>query len=191
MSDSDCNTETLLSRSMTGDHEARDELFGLVYKELKAVARKLFRTQRAGHTLQPTALVHEAYARLVDADKIAARDREHFLAIASRAMRQILVDHARARATDKRGGGWERVSLDGSMQIADSWIADAVDLDAALAELERIDERKARVVELRFFGGMNVDEVASVLGVSRSTVEGDWRFARAWLSNELAEDDPT
>ena len=171
-----------------GDADAAQQLLPLVYEELRALAGGHFRRQRADHTLQPTALVHEAFVRLIDQTNAQYKDRSHFFAVAATAMRQILTDHARRKKADKRGGEWEKVSLDhvaGSDRGAGLQTLDLVALDDALTELAQLDPRKHRVVELRFFGGLSVDEVAEVLAVSKTTVESDWRGARAWLSAQL------
>jgi len=154
-----------------------------VYEDLRRLAEAYFRRQDPGHTLQPTALVHEAWLRLAQGPAIA--DREHFLAVAATAMRQILVDHARRRGAAKRGGDASRITLDDAVSPAPAPALDLLDLDAALTMLARLDPRKARVVELRFFAGLTLAEVAAVLHVSAVTIGTDWRMARAWLSREL------
>jgi RNA polymerase sigma factor (TIGR02999 family) len=166
-----------------------EQLMLLVYDELRRLARHHMGGDTPGHTLQPTALVHEAYLRLVDQSQVDWRGRTHFLAYASKAMRNLLIDHARARASAKRGGGLPKVTL------VDEVVGDrALDreqllsLDKALDRLAEHDERQARVVELRYFGGLKVDEVAEVLGVSKRTVEGYWTHARAWLLRELTRE---
>jgi len=145
------------------------------------------RRERKDHTLQPTALVNEAYLRLVDGSAVEWENRAHFFGIAARAMRQILIEHARRRSRAKRGGGWQRVTLDG-LQITAASDVELLDLEEALQQLEKNDERMARVVELRVFGGLKVDEVAHVLGISRRTVHEDWRVARLWLAHQLDGD---
>lgn len=169
-----------------GDAAASERLLPLVYQELRALAASHFRYQQPDHTLQPTALVHEAFVRLIDQTHAEYNGRAHFFAVAATAMRQILTDHARRKKADKRGGEWKKVSLEaaGSKGIATSDI-DIVALDEVLSKLQELDPRRHRVVELRFFGGLSVDEAAHVLGVSKTTVESDWRSARAWLSMEL------
>jgi RNA polymerase sigma-70 factor (ECF subfamily) len=162
----------------------------LVYAELRALAAAYARGQRPGHTLQPTALVHEAFVKLVEAPAGGWNDRAHFFAVAATAMRQVLADHARSRQARKRGGDWQRITLDGGELGQERDELDLVALDEALEELGRSDPRKLRVVELRFFGGLTAEEVARVLGVSLSTVESDWRTARAWLQIRLAPDRP-
>lgn len=171
-----------------GDADAAQQLLPLVYEELRALAGGHFRRQRADHTLQPTALVHEAFVRLIDQTNAHYNDRSHFFAVAATAMRQILTDYARRKKAEKRGGQWEQISLDhaaGSDGLASPQALDIVALDEALTELANLDPRMHRVVELRFFGGLTVDEVAKVLGVSKTTVESDWRGARAWLNSQL------
>ncbi len=144
--------------------------------------------EREGHSLQATALVNEAYVRLVDGKAVRWHDRAHFLAVSARVMRRILVDHARARRTRKRGGDAARVTFDEALVVTDEPRQDVLALDDALAALAKFDERKSRVVELRFFGGLSVEETASVLDVSRDTVMRDWRLARAWLRAEMRGD---
>ena len=163
----------------------RNELFSAVYDDLCAVAQNLFRSQPVGHTLQPTALVHEAYLRLARSGQANVNDRTHALAVGAKMMRQILIDHARRRGADKRGGNVQRVMLD-SVTLADKPEGvDFLDLQDALTRLERLSPRQSEVVELRFFGGLTNEEVAQVLGVTSRTVRSDWQFARAWLINEL------
>jgi RNA polymerase sigma factor (TIGR02999 family) len=177
----------LLARAGEGDAEATSRLLEVVHSELRDLAGGFARGQRAGHTLQPTALVNEAFLKLVHGGTPGWNDRAHFLAVAATAMRQILTDHARARAAQKRGGEWQKVSLsDLPMSTGDDAI-DLVALDDALEKLRALDPRKHRVVELRFFGGLTVEEVARVLGLSTTTVEGEWRAARAWLAVRLGE----
>lgn len=175
----------ILSRLRAGEAKAADELLPLVYDRLRALARGQLARERPGHTLQATALVHEAWFKLANLPDVALQDRAHFLAVAARAMRQILVDHARGRGAAKRGGDWDRVTLDAALAQLDRGAVDVVDLDGALERLADMDPRKARVVELRFFGGLTLPETAEVLGVSTRTAEGDWYMARAWLRREL------
>ena len=178
----------VLARINDGDASAAAQLLPLVYEELRALAGSHFKRQRPDHTLQPTALVHEAFVRLIDQTNAQWNDRAHFFAVAATAMRQILTDHARRRMADKRGGDWERVTLDQTVAASDDHEQiDLVALDEVLTRLAAMDARKHRIVELRFFGGLSVDDVARVLGVSKTTVEGDWRAARAWLSHELSK----
>jgi RNA polymerase sigma factor (TIGR02999 family) len=166
---------------------AWERLIGLVYDDLRRVAANLMRAERAGHTLQPTAIVHEAFLRLVDQDRVQWSGREQFFAVAARAMRRVLVDHARKRAADKRGGGLERVTLDEGFLGDTPAEVRFLDLNGALDRLAALDARMARVVELRIFAGLTMQEIASVLEVSKRTVDGDWSVAKKWLKRELAE----
>jgi len=182
-------TELLVAWS-DGDRAALDELVPLVHSELRRIARNYMRGERKGHTLQTTALINEAYVRLVDQKHVRWQNRAHFLAIASELMRRILVDAARKRAAAKRGGGALRVDHSSAVDLdqfptADSDAASLCALDDALASLAQIDPRRAKVIELRFFGGLSVEETADVLEVSSQTVMRDWRLARAWLAREL------
>jgi RNA polymerase sigma-70 factor (ECF subfamily) len=179
----------VLEQMRKGDKGAADKLLPLVYDEFRALARHYLAQERANHTLQPTALVHEAYMKLVDQTRVDWQGRSHFFAVAAQAMRRILVDHARSRQRDKRGGGRARVVLDEAVALSPQKDEDVLALDEALERLAMLDPRQAKVVELRFFGGLSVDEVAEALSVSKRTVEGDWTFARAWLSRELRNDD--
>ncbi len=179
-------TLNLLIEMGSGSREAARDLFPHVYDELRALAARFFRRQRRDHILQPTALVHEAYLRLVDQTKAEWRDRAHFLSVAAKAMRQILIDHFRERQAAKRGGTWKKVTLSGIDVATPSPEVDFLALNEALEELERFDEEQHKVIELRFFGGLSIEEVAEVLGVSKSTVEREWRAARAWLNRRLA-----
>src|SRR5687768_3026459 len=160
---------------------AFERLVPLVYDELRRVARARLRNEREGHTLQTTALVHEAYVRLVDLDRMSLRDRTHFFAMAARLMREILVDHARRKNADKRGGAAEMVRLEDAEPAAPAATIDLLALDEALAQLADVDPRLSQVVELRFFGGLSIAETADTLTVSSATVERDWVVARAWL----------
>ncbi len=179
-------TATLFLRSaVDGDARAMDRLFPLVYDELRGLAAGHLRNERSGHTLQPTALVHEAFAKLIDSSRFEYQGRAQFLSLASRAMRRVLVDHARGLARIKRGGGWQRVELDPAPSLTQDDLPDLVELDRALSQLAENSERQAKIVELRFFGGLEVDMVAEALGLSKSTVEREWRVARAWLAYTL------
>jgi RNA polymerase sigma factor (TIGR02999 family) len=180
-------TTRLLSRIGQGDAAAAERLLPHVYEELRSLAAGYFRRQRNDHTLQPTALVHEAYLKLINQTAAHWNDRAHFFAVAARAMRQILVNHALARKAEKRGGGAPRMFLSDELAPTAARDFDPISLDESLRKLAEFDPRKAQVVELRFFSGLAVEEVAHVLGVSKTTVEGDWRLARAWLSKELSE----
>ena len=168
---------------------AAQELMPLVYDELRRLARGYLRRERQDHTLQATALVHEAYLRLVDQTRLDWRGRSHFFAVGACMMRRLLVDHARGQNRVKRGLGWQRVTFEGIAQVlglSDLTPDDILTLDTALGRLSRLDPRPAKVVELRFFAGLGVQEVAEVLGVSKRTIEGDWTHARAWLRRELS-----
>ena len=175
----------LLADFSEGSAAAKEELFGVVYQDLRAMAAAYLRRERHGHTLQPTALVHEAYCRLVDRDKAGLQDRNHFFAVAAQAMRRILVDHARKRGAKKRGGGRYRIALDRLPELQEERDAMMTALDDALTELAALDERQSRIVELRFFGGLTIEQAAEVLGISHATVERDWKVAKAWLHREL------
>ena len=170
-----------------GDAGAADRLLPLVYDELRALAASYFARQAVGHTLQPTALVHEAYLKLAGGGNAQWESRAHFFAVAARAMRQILMNHARDKAAAKRGGGRQRITLDEGVTPAGNGDRelDLLALDDALSQLSRLSERQATVVELRFFGGLTIAEAAHVLGVGTTTVEDDWHLARAWLGREL------
>jgi RNA polymerase sigma factor (TIGR02999 family) len=168
-----------------GDEAALQQLIPLVHRELHQIARRCLKGERPGHTLQPTALVNEAYLRLVDVRRVNWKNRTHFLAMSARLMRRVLVDFARSRQYQKRGGGVMKVSLDEAHGVSTERGQDLVALDEALTTLSAVDERKARVIEMRFFGGLTVEETAAVLNVSRETVLRDWRLARAWLMQEL------
>jgi len=175
----------LLAELRKGKAGAADELLPHVYEDLRARAQEMFRRRKPGGTLQPTALVHEAYLRLIHAEGVDWRDRAHFCAVAVRAMRQVLVDHFRRKKADKRGGDWRRVTLAQVGGEAPPPQLDFLELEEALSRLEALDARQAEVVSLRFFAGLTVDEVAEALDLSRTTVEGEWRSARAWLAREL------
>ena len=168
-----------------GDQAARDELMPLVYEELRRLAHKCMRRERPAHTLQTSALLNEAYVRLVDQKNIQWQDRAHFFGIAARLMRQVLVDYARTRNYAKRGGDNCRVSLDEAMIVTRERAAEVVALDEALKTLAEIDPRQSQIVELRFFGGLSIDETAEVLAVSPGTVMRDWTLAKAWLRRAL------
>ncbi len=167
-----------------GDQQAADRLLPLVYDELRALAGSFFARQTPGHTLQPTALVHEAYMKLADSD-LEWASRAHFFAVAAKAMRQVLMNHARDKVAAKRGGGWQRITLDAAVTPMATREIDILALDEALDRLNALSERQARVIELRFFGGLTIAEAAHILGVGTTTVEDDWHLAKAWLSREL------
>ena len=179
---------TRLLLDTAGDEDSRaTELMALVAEKLREIAAAYLRRERAGHTLQPTALVNEAYLRMIDSTAIESSDRDRFLAYAARAMRQVLVDHARRRRADKRGGEqWRRVTLHPELAAEGSSDIDLVDLDDLLERFSALDERAARVVELRAFAGLTRLQAAEVLGVSPRTVDNDWYTARAWLAREMA-----
>jgi RNA polymerase sigma-70 factor (ECF subfamily) len=184
---------TLLRAWSDGDQGALERLTPIVYEELRRLARRYMRGERPGHSLQSTALVNEAWMRLVDYERMHWQDRAHFFAVSSQLMRRILVEHAR-RHNVKRGGGVLHVSLDETAMVAggqdEDQSAELVGLDDALNALARIDPRKVQVVEMRFFGGLSVEETAQVLRVSPITVKRDWRAARAWLFREMTGDEP-
>jgi RNA polymerase sigma factor (TIGR02999 family) len=175
----------LLSRLKAGDRSALDRLMPLVHDELRRLAGAHMRRERADHTLQATALAHEAYMRMVDLDRIDWRDRAHFFAVAAGVMRRILIDHARKRRAARRGGGAPHVPLEEGLRLADDRPEELVDLDEALDRLAAMDPRQARIVEMRFFGGLSVEETGAVLGISPRTVKREWAVARAWLKAEL------
>jgi RNA polymerase sigma factor (TIGR02999 family) len=168
-----------------GDKAALDELVPLVERELHRLAHAHMRRERQGHTLQATALVNEVFVRLADGANPNWKDRAHFLGIAARLMRQILVDHARSRGYQKRGGGAQRVSLEEATLITPEPALDVLAVDRALEAFAKLDARKSQVVELRFFGGLSIEETAEVLGISAETVKRDWRVAKLWLAREL------
>jgi RNA polymerase sigma-70 factor, ECF subfamily len=168
-----------------GDEQALEQLILAVHQELHRMAHRHLGRERPGHTLQTTALVHEAYLRLVDQKAVQWQNRAHFFAVAAQMMRRILVDHARARQVAKRGGGARQVPLDEAMIVSDERAADVVALDEALKGLAEFDLRKSRMVELRFFGGLSIEETAEVLHVSSGTVMREWTLAKAWLQREI------
>jgi RNA polymerase sigma factor (TIGR02999 family) len=176
--------QTFLSEKID-EHETLDRAFELVYEELHQIASHLMRSERSDHTLQPTALVHEAYGRLVDESRIQWENRAHFFGIAARAMRQILVEHARRRVRAKRGGGWRSVTLDERLGLGKMPDIDILEFDEILTRFAEMDERMVRVVEYRVFSGMSMKEIAQVLGVTRQTVHNDWRVAKMLLAQEL------
>jgi RNA polymerase sigma-70 factor (ECF subfamily) len=175
----------LLIAWRTGDRAALNELVSVVYLELRRLARQAMRRQPGVHTLQTTALISEAFIKLAHTADVSCHDRSHFFALCAQLMRRILVDSARSRLSAKRGGSAWRVQFDEHLHMGELTPADLVRLDDALAVLEQLDPRKSRVIELRFFGGLTVDEAAGALGISRETVLRDWRFARAWLKSEM------
>jgi RNA polymerase sigma factor (TIGR02999 family) len=179
------NVTALLNRMRSGDREAGDEVAGLVYEELHRIAAREMRHEREGHTLQTTALVHEAYMRLAGSESLEIQNRGHFFAVASRQMRRILVDHARSSGAQRRGGAAIKVDLDQLQIAAAERSIDVILLDESLRELERLEPRAAKVVELRYFGGYTDKEVVEALGVSLATVRREWEFARSWLFDRM------
>src|SRR5262249_29611805 len=177
-------TQVLLAWS-EGDKAAMDKLMPLVYSELRRLAKQHMRREGGGHTLKSAALIHEAYLRLIDASQAPLENRRHFFAVASRLMRQALVDLARERGSQKRGGGAEHVSLDAALMVSEQRDDELLALDEALRALAEFDARKSQVVELRFFGDLSVEETAEALDVSVETVHRDWRLARSWLLRKL------
>ncbi len=177
----------LLQRAQSGDQQAVEELLPLVYHEMRQLAQAVFRHQNPNHTLQPTALVHEAYLKLVG-NLEGVEGKRHFFLIAGRAMRQILTDHARAKASGKRGGGAERLTLIPDLAPSPAPALDLVALDESLKRLEAVHARHAKVVELRLFGGLTIQETAEALGVSKRSVDTDWALGRAWLQHDLFPD---
>jgi len=178
----------LLRAWTTGDDQALDKLTPLVYEQLRHVARHFMAGERPGHVLQTTALVNEVYLKLVDCGQMNWQDRAHFFAVSAQLMRRILVDFARSRDYQKRGGGVLHLSLDETPSICDEPDMQLVALDDALKALAAVDERKSKVVEMRFFGGLSIEETAEVLKVSSETVQRDWRLAKVWLLRELSEE---
>jgi RNA polymerase sigma factor (TIGR02999 family) len=182
------NITHLLKEWNAGDPQALDRLTPLVYEELRRQAARYLRRERPGHTLQTTALIHEAYLRLVDAKDVEWQSRAHFFAIAANLMRRILVEHARRRDASKRGGSQIRVQFDEAFGVVNETDMNLLAIDEALTRLESLDRQQARVVELRFFSGLSVEETAAALGVSPKTVKRDWSVARAWLRREIGEE---
>jgi RNA polymerase sigma factor (TIGR02999 family) len=177
---------TLLVEWSGGNSQAFNELIPLVYDQLRQLAGRQLRRERPNHTLHSTALVHEAYLKLIDQRRVQWKDREHFFAVASQAIRRILVTYARSRYASKRGGGATLLAFDESVALPDRKDVDLVALDDALESLSRLDAQQGRIIELRFFGGLSIDGTARVMGISTSTVTRDWNVARAWLFRELA-----
>jgi RNA polymerase sigma-70 factor, ECF subfamily len=178
-------TTKVLKELESGDRSAAERLFPLVYDELRALAASYMRHERADHTLQPTALVHEAFLKLIEQTNVDWKNRAHFFAVAAQAIRRILIDHARRHNAQKRGGEFQRVTLEDAAPAGVGRTLDLVALDDALTRLNTMNERQARIVELRFFGGLTGEEVAHVLGLSRTTIADEWAIARAWLLKEL------
>lgn len=175
----------LLKAWSKGDESALTRIVPLVYDELRQLARNHLRRERTGHTLQPTALVHEAFTRLVDQSQVEWQGRTHFFAVAAQTMRRILVDHARKRHAARRGGQGIRITLDESVAVADRRDVDLISLDRALTSLAQRDATQGRIVELRYFAGLGIDETADALSISPATVKREWTLARAWLRREM------
>ncbi|GJM26701.1 MAG: extracytoplasmic sigma factor ECF [Phycisphaerae bacterium] len=180
----------MLARARGGDDSAVHALLPLIYGEMRALAGGFFRDQGPAHTLQPTALVHEAFLKLVGPSDVEWQSRAHFFAVAAKAMRQILTDHARRRRAQKRGGELDRITLSGLSTPVASDAFELVAFEEAINRLSKLDERQGQIVELRFLGGLTVEEVSEVLELSVSTVEREWRMARAWLRRELSDEAP-
>lgn len=181
----------LLNDWRSGNPEALDELMPLVYSELHALARRHMQRRNPSHTLQTTALIHEAFLKLAGTGHNRWENRTHFYGVAAKAMRHVLVDHARARHAAKRGGGWQPVPFDEGIAVSDERLAGLIALDEALSRLSKLHPRQGEVIELRFFGGMGVEETAAILKVSPETVMLDWRVAKAWLHKELGRSHDT
>jgi RNA polymerase sigma-70 factor (ECF subfamily) len=190
MTASSHDVTALLHAWTAGDRAARDQLMTVVYQELRNRAAGQLRRERRGHTLQPTALVHEAYVRLVDQRRVEWQNRGQFFGVACQMMWRILVDHARAHRMAKRSGQWARVTLDEGLRATPPVDVDVLDLDAALTRLAAFDPRKSHLAELRFIGGLSLEEAAEAVGISRATAERDWQAARAWLLKELRGERP-
>jgi len=185
MAADDSDITSMLAAASGGNPEAARRLVDLVYDELRQRAESLMKRESPGHTVQATMLVHDAYLKLIHQDRASWNDRNHFFAVAAQTMRRLLVDHARGRKRDKRGGGQVKVSLEEGLGLSSGTDADVLAVDQALIRLEEIDPEQARIVELRFFGGLTVDEVAQQLGMSKRAVEAEWTMVAAWLRREL------
>lgn len=186
MADSETDVTTLLRRFQDGDESAQSQLIAAVYDELKIIASRYMRREGTSHTLQTTALVNEAYLRLVNVKSAQWQDRAHFFAVAAQIMRRILVDHARKHIAGKRGGGFDVLPLDEGLVFTPQRSRDMIRLDEALERLEKTDERVSKVVQLRFFGGLSIEETAEAMRLSPRTVKREWTFGKAWLKNEFA-----
>ncbi len=176
----------LLHKVEAGDHQAAERLMPLVYDELRRLASHYLKSERPDHTLQPTALVHEAYLRMVEQTRVNWQSRAHFFAVAASMMRRVLIDYARSHKAEKHSGAWQKLPLDEALALSQPDDFDLIALDDALKDLSRLDEQQGRIVELRFFGGLTLDETAEVMGISRSTVKRDWLMAKAWLFAQLS-----
>jgi RNA polymerase sigma factor (TIGR02999 family) len=190
MSGNTSEINLLLERCRSGETDAFERLMSLVYEDLKRIAAWQLQTERPNHTLQPTALVHEVYLRLAANAQIDWKDKSHFFALVAQIMRHILVDHARGRVRDKRGGSARAVALDEALNVSTASDPGLVELDEALSSLALIDERKSRIVELRYFGGLSIEETSEILKVSTTTVRREWTMAKAWLRRELQRSSP-
>lgn len=177
----------VLKKVRQGDQRAVDQLLPMVYDQLRLLAHQYFKQQPSVHTLQPTAVVHEAYLKLCKQKDVDWRNRSHFFAVSANAMRNILVDHARSKAAEKRGGSLQRIEFDEGLLDGIQNDENILSLDEALTKLEKLDSRQAKIVELRFFGGLTVKEIAEAMGVSKRTVELEWKMIRVWLRRELSE----
>ncbi len=178
----------IINQLAAGDRIPAEQLFCVLYDAFHKLANRYLRSERQGHTLSPTALVHEAYMKLVDQSRVEWQGKTHFFAVGAQVMRRILVDHARHRQRVKRGGGRARIQLSEDVALSPQRDEDVLAIDEALSKLAKVDPRQATIVEMRFFGGLSVAEVAEFLGVSKRTVEGEWTVARAWLRRELADE---
>lgn len=188
MAESGGDITQLLIEATNGDRRAMDALLPRVYSELRRLAGGYFRAERQNHTLEPTALVHEAYLRLIDQTRVQWQSRAHFLGIAANMMRRILIDHARRNAAEKRGKGVEKIPLEAAQAAATNRNAEVLAVNAALEELEKVDPLLSKVVELRYFGGLSIEETASVMETSAATVNRQWRLAKAWLHSQLQKE---
>ena len=187
--DSSTQVAQLLAKWSHGNLEAREALMPLVYKELRSLAGSFLRRERSDHTLQPTALVHEAYLRLVEQDDVNWQNRHHFFGAAANLMRRILVDHARAHLAEKRGSGLPKVAITEAIAMSREQPADLLAVDESLARLSAVDPQQGRIVELRVFAGLTVEETAEILGISPATVKRDWAVAKAWLLREIRREE--
>jgi RNA polymerase sigma factor (TIGR02999 family) len=183
--DGDADITGMLAAASAGDAAAAERLADLVYDDLRRRAESMMKREAPGHTVQATMLVHDAYLKLIHQDRASWTDRNHFFAVAAQTMRRLLVDHARGRQRDKRGGGQVKVSLDEGLDVTAHADADVLAVDAALTRLEELDAQQAKIVELRFFGGLTVEQVAQQLGMSKRAVEAEWTMIAAWLRREL------
>ncbi len=179
-----------LNQMANGRESEAERLMPLVYDQMRALAGSMLNQEIPGHTLQPTALVNEAYLKLADQNRVSWKGKTHFFAIGAKVMRRILVDHARGRKRQKRGGGMRRISLEDDLRVSSRNDEDVLAVEDALTKLATLDPRQSKIIELRFFGGLTVEEVAEVLQVSKRTVESDWTMARAWLRRELSGEGP-